>query len=109
MTLFQTRSLNHSASSQTYWKSAFFIVLVSLLTLATSCSKDDEPIDLPMLKGTISSYNHYDGAMLELTKVDMENAGFALGDIISITLDNKTFDIPYYDGYYALTVSKDQQ
>jgi hypothetical protein len=35
--------------------------------------------------------------------------GFALGDIISITLDNKTFDIPYYDGYYALTVSKDPQ
>ena len=101
MTSFQTRSLNHSASSQTYWKSAFFIVLVSLLTLATSCSKDDKPIDLPMLKGTISSYNHYDGAMLDLTKVDMENAGFALGDIISITLDNKTFDIPYYDGYYA--------
>ena len=62
-----------------------------------------------MLKGTISSYNHYDGAMLDLTKVDMENAGFALGDIISITLNNKTFDIPYYDGYYALTVSKDPQ
>ena len=31
----------------------------------------------------------------------MENAGFALGDIISITIDNKTYGIPYYDGYYT--------
>ncbi len=101
MTSFQARSSNHSASSQTCWRSVFFLVLVGLLTLATSCSKDDEPIDLPMLKGTISSYNYCDGAVLDLTKADTENAGFALGDIISITIDDKTYGIPYYDSYYT--------
>ena len=101
MISFETRRLNHSVSSQACWKSVFLLVLVSLLTLVVSCSKDDEPIDLPMLKGTISSYNEYDGAMLDLTEADMENAGFTPGDIISFTLDNKTLDMPYYDGYYA--------
>ena len=101
MTSFQSRSFDHAASSQACWKSVFLLVLVSLLTLATSCSKDDEPNDQPLLKGIISSYNEYDGAMLDLTKADMEKAGFALGDVVSITLDDKIFDVPYYDGYYA--------
>ena len=54
-----------------------------------------------MLKGIISSYNEYDGAMLDFTEADMEKAGFTLGDIVSITIDDKTFIIPYYDGYYS--------
>jgi len=101
MAIFPTRSLNHSTSSQTCWKSAFLLFLVSLLILTTSCSNDDESVQLPTLKGTISSYNNYDGAMLDITRADMENAGFTLGDIISLTVDDKTFDIPFYDGYYA--------
>jgi len=54
-----------------------------------------------MLKGIISYYNEYDGAMLDITKADMEKAGFTLGDVISITLDDKIFVAPYYDGYYT--------
>ena len=65
MLYFQSRSLNPSASSQTRWKSAFLFVLVSVLTLATSCSNEGnpvEPFDEPVLKGVISTYNEYDGA-----------------------------------------------
>ena len=54
-----------------------------------------------MLKGIISTYNEYDGAMLDFTKADMEKAGFTPGDLVSITLDDKTFVVPYYDGYYT--------
>ena len=104
MTNSQSRSLTPSALSQTCWRSAFLVVLVSLLTLATSCSNEDRPIEPivePMLKGIISYYNEYDGAMLDFTKADMEKAGFTLGDVISITLDDQTFVMPYYDGYYT--------
>jgi hypothetical protein len=54
-----------------------------------------------MLQGIISMYNEYDGAMLDFTEADMEKAGFTLGDLISITIDSKTFDVPYYNGYYT--------
>ncbi len=101
MSFFQSRSSNSSASSQTCWRSAFLWVFVSLLTLASSCSDEDESNDEPMLKGVISMYNEYDGAMLDFTDADMETAGFSLGDVISVTLDGKTFVVPYYDGYYA--------
>ena len=104
MSHIQSGSLNSSASSQTLWKSAFLIVLVSVLALATSCSNKGNPvapIGGPVLKGIISMYNDYDGAMLNFTKADMEKAGFTLGDLISITLDNRTFAVPYYDGYYT--------
>lgn len=86
------------------WRSALVFVLLGLLTLATSCSIADkpvEPVDGPLLKGIISMYNEYDGAMLDLTKEDMEKAGFTPGDVVSITLDGQTFVVPYYDGYYA--------
>ena len=86
---------------QTCWKSIFLLVLANILTLATSCSNNDLPINQPIQKGIISSYNEYDGAMLNLTKADMDKAGFSLGDLISIAVDNKIFDIPYYDGYYT--------
>ena len=104
MLYFQSRSLNPSASSQTCWKSAFLFVLVSVLTLATSCSNEGnpvEPFDEPVLKGVISMYNEYDGAMFDFTKADMEEAGFTVGDVISITFDDQTFVVPYYDGYYT--------
>ena len=39
--------------------------------------------------------------MLNFSKADMDKAGFSLGDLISIAVDDKIFDIPYYDGYYT--------
>ena len=79
-----------------------FILLVGVMSLMTSCSLEDNPvIDEPLLKGAISSYNKYDGAMLDITKEDMTNAGFALGDVLTVAIDGKTFDLPYYDGYYT--------
>lgn len=78
---------------------SFFFV--SLLILVTSCSDGSNTKDEPILKGVISMYNEYDGAMLDFTKADMEKAGFTLGDLISITLDDKTFVMPYYDGYFT--------
>ena len=77
------------------------LVLVSLVTLSTSCSDDDDINNEPMLKGKISSYNEFGGAMLDFTEADMAKAGFTLGDVISITIDDKEIVMPYYDGYYT--------
>ena len=87
---------------QTRWKTAFLLLLVVFLSLATSCTNEDNAVvDEPLLRGVISSYNKYDGAMLDFTKEDMASAGFALGDVLAVTIDGKTYDMPYYDGYYT--------
>ena len=74
--------------------------LVALLLLATSCSKDDDPVDELVLKGTITEYNDFGAAFLDITEADMTKAGFTLGDVISITVEDTTIVMPYYDGFY---------
>ncbi len=83
------------------WKSSILLVLIGLLTLMTSCSKDDKDSNVPMLKGKISSYNEFGAAMLDFTEADMTKAGFTLGDVITITIDDHEITMPYYDGYYT--------
>ena len=39
--------------------------------------------------------------MFDFTEADMEKAGFTLGDVISITIDNREIVMPYYDGFYT--------
>lgn len=82
------------------WRVLLLFVLVSLPTLATSCS-DDADSDGPVLKGYILLYNEFGGAMFDFTEADMTKAGFTFGDVISITIDNHEIVMPYYDGYYG--------
>ena len=87
------------------WKATLILALVSLLTLTSSCKDNDDddraPENVPMLKGKITSYNEFGAAMLDFTQADMTEAGFTLGDVISITVDDIVLIMPYYDGYYS--------
>ncbi len=98
---FQSKRLGPSALLLSGWRSAILLVLVSLLTLTTSCSDDDASNSVPMLKGKITSYNEFGAAMLDIVEADMTKVGFTLGDVISITVDGKEIVMPYYDGYYT--------
>ena len=89
------------AAHRPSWRLALLFILIGVLTLSTSCTEIDQPTGEPILKGTISSYNRFNGAMLDITKEDLAKAGITLGDVISITIDGKAFDVPYYDGYYT--------
>ena len=102
MTKFQSKRSYYSASLQSGWRSALLLVLVSLLTLTASCSDDDTTDNTPVIKGKITSYNEFGAAMLDFTEADMTNAGFTLGDVISIIIDDKKeIVMPYYDGFYT--------
>ena len=83
------------------WSTALLLILVGLLTWATSCSDDDEGNKEPTITGKITSYNEFGAAMLDFTQADMMEAGFTLGDVISITVDDIVLIMPYYDGYYS--------
>ena len=76
-------------------------VIVSVFFGLVSCKKDI-PVDVdPILEGIISSYNEFGAAMLDFTEADMTDAGFTLGDVITITVDSKELEMPYYDGFYT--------
>ena len=102
MTKNQFNCIYPSTSLRGVFKSALLLLLVGLLTLTSSCSDDDKSTNEPMLKGKIISYNEFGAAMLDLKKEDMTNAGFSLGDVISITVNGKKLVMPYYDGFYVL-------
>lgn len=101
MKYLQSRYLSASTLLQTGCRSALLLIVVSLLTLTTSCSNDDNPINEPVLVGKITSYSELGVAMLDFLEADMEKAGFTLGDVISITVDDKEIVMPYYDGFYT--------
>lgn len=98
---YQSKCMYPSALLQSGWRSVLFLFFLSLLTLMTSCSDDDTIDNTPMLKGKISSYNEFGAAMLDFTEADMAKAGFTLGDVISITIDDMEIVMSYYDGYYT--------
>lgn len=101
MALIHSKSMHPSALTQTGWRSALLLIFASLFALTTSCKDEDVLIKEPMLKGIISSYNEFGAAMFDFTEADMTEAGFTLGDVLSITIDNKEFIVPYYDGFYT--------
>lgn len=101
MKYLQSRYLSASTLLQTGCRSALLLIVVSLLTLTTSCSNEDHPINEPVLVGKITSYSELGVAMLDFLEADMEKAGFTLGDVISITVDDKEIVMPYYDGFYT--------
>ena len=76
-------------------------VFVSIFFGMVSCTKDSKEEAGALLEGKIAYYNEFGAAMLDFTEDDMTDAGFTLGDVITITVDSKEIEMPYYDGYYA--------
>ncbi len=100
----QIKSFSPSALMQGGWRSGLLLVLVGLLTLTSSCSDNDndKKASEPVIEGKIVSYNEFGAAMLDFTETDMVEAGFTLGDVVSINVAGKELIMPYYDGFYGL-------
>ena len=77
------------------------VLLASVPTFLSSCSDDGVEVGEPALGGKIVSYNEFGAAMFNFTQADMAAAGFALGDVVSISVAGKELVMPYYDGFYT--------
>lgn len=49
----------------------------------------------------VDRVNEYGHAKLDITEADFTSAGFALGDIVTVTSGSYTGDMPVFNGYYA--------
>ncbi len=62
-------------SKKKYFMMAATLSLLMVMSVLTSCTDNSGIfVEEPMLQGKISSYNEFDGAMLDITKADMEKA-----------------------------------
>lgn len=77
--------------------------LLCVILMPTSCKNNAAKESEALIEGKILSYNDFGAAMLSLTEDDMEKAGFTPGDVVALSVKDTTIEMPYYDGFYALT------
>ena len=75
------------------------LVLVLVMALPTALCFAEE--NAPSVTGKVTEIEKYGHAVLDVTIEAFNGAGFALGDIVTVTAGTFTGDIPYFDGYYV--------
>ena len=53
------------------------------------------------VRGKVAEIEKHGHARLNITIEDFNNAGFVLGDVVTVTAGNYTGDMPYLNGYYV--------
>ena len=72
-----------------------------LLCLSLFCGLIPAFSEAAGLTGKVAEINKYGLAMLDITTEAMESAGIALGDIVTVTVNDFKGDMPYLNGYYV--------
>ena len=57
--------------------------------------------ELPVVTGRIIGIEEYGHAVLDVSIEDFNHAGFALGDIVTVSAGSYSGDMPYFNGYYV--------
>ena len=79
-----------------------YLSLISCLPLLSTVMQmafAGEPV--PSVTGTIIQVEKCGHAVLDIRIEEFENAGFNLGDIVTVKTDHFTGNIPYFNGYYV--------
>lgn len=74
-------------------------LLAALIALSPLCGHAAHPREI---RTVITAINGFGSAATTLTPADFQAAGYAYGDVFTITLHGITYGyVPYYTGYYA--------
>jgi len=80
-------------------KKGIALALCMLLMIAClGCAAEDETVSVT---GHVTEIEKYGHALLDITIEDFTNAGFELGDVITVSAGTYTGDMPYFNGYYV--------
>lgn len=84
---------------------SLFLSCLLILTLAVSAciaeSNSALAVNLIQITGKVTEIEKYGHTLLDTTIDDFNNAGFTLGDIVTVTAGSYSGDMPYFDGYYT--------
>ncbi len=80
---------------------SLFSLLLCLVLLCSVSPLHCSAEEFPQLSSRISHIEGYGHADLEITPEAFDAAGFALGDIVTVSVGSYTGDMPYLNGYYV--------
>lgn len=72
-----------------------------LMSMLAGCAKESDEQETPRVEGHVTEIEEYGHAALDITIKDFSQAGFQLGDLVTVAAGSYTGDIPYLDGYYV--------
>ena len=81
-------------------KTSLSLVFCLLLLANALTTAFAEETDLEV-SGTIIEIEKYGHAVLDISIEDFEDAGFNLGDVVTVTSENYSGEMPYFNGYYV--------
>ena len=76
---------------------ALILTLALALTLAAPCLAETAV----SVTGKVTEIEKYGHALLDVTIADFEAAGFALGDVVTVSAGSFEGDMPFFNGYYV--------
>lgn len=79
----------------------FFIICLVSISLF-SCNKiGQDNDDKSKVQATVIEIEKYGHAVLDITTADFMEFGYDLGDVISLSIGEYEYTMPFYDGYYS--------
>lgn len=70
-------------------------LLIALLAFTSSCQRDKH------IETSISEINKYGHAVLKISQTEFKKQGVSLGDIVQVEVNDNTYTMPYFSGYYV--------
>ena len=78
-------------------KFAYLLLLCLLLSLVPGCRREEKV----SITGKVIEVEKYGHAKLDITTDTFSDAGFELGDIVTVKAGSFEGDMPYFNGYYV--------
>lgn len=75
--------------------------LAAILAFLLALARVPVVAEAPAISCKVAEINEYGHARLDITKEEFDKAGFALGDIVTVTAGSYTGDMPCFNGYYV--------
>ena len=97
------RSLMEKAQARTLCagKLSMNTMLVLLVSLALLCCMTPAFAETISVTGKVAQIEKFGHAQLDISIEDFSSAGFALGDIVTVSAGSYEGDMPYINGYYV--------
>ena len=77
------------------------ITLVALMVLASCGNKNAQDKQSAVVETVIAAYDEFGSIDTDVTREQMQQAGFDLGDEVEVSTKDTTLVVPLYDGYYV--------
>lgn len=77
------------------------VICVMAFGLSACSSSEGEAVQAEAVTGSVIEIEDFGHARLDITVEAFTDAGYELGDVVTVTFEDYEADMPYFDGYYS--------